>query len=327
MNDVLYLILYSTEYTESIDSHSPIMSSQPTIQLPSGSKIPQFGFGTWKSETNVVGEAVKTAIKTGYRHIDCAACYRNEKEVGQAFKEVFDQGIVKREDLFITSKLYNTCHEKHNVRKHCEITLRDLGLQYLDLYLIHWPVAFKYTGEVVEDPVGEDGQIEFIDVPLRETWEEMEKLVQDGLVKNIGVSNFNVQLLNDLLTFAKIKPVVNQVELHPYLAQPKLKYFCDKKNIHLTAYSPLGSGVLVNDVAVGEIAKKYKVSIPNVLCRWAIQQGFSVIPKSTNEERIKDNFKTLDFKIDDADMEILSKLDKGSRTCDPFHFWGIPVFN
>eukprot|EP01132_Coremiostelium_polycephalum_P004731 gene4731-5906_t len=296
------------------------------ILLSNGKTIPQFGFGTWKAETNVVSQAVKVAIESGYRHIDCAAVYKNENEVGEAFKQVFESGLVKREDLFVTSKLYNTCHEKHNVRKHCEITLKSLGLDYLDLYLIHWPLAFEYTGESINDPI-ENGRAKLIPVPIRETWQEMEALVEAGLVKSIGVSNFNVQSLLDVLSYAKIKPVVNQVELHPYLSQPELKSFCDNYNIHLTAYSPFGSGAFVNDETVGKIAKIYNKSVPQILGRWSIQKGFSVIPKSSTPDRIKDNFNIFDFEISENDMKTLDGLNRNQRTCDPKYFWGVPIFN
>ncbi|EFA84802.1 aldo-keto reductase [Heterostelium album PN500] len=300
---------------------------EPSATLSNGNKIPLVGFGTWKSENNKVGEAVKLALENGCRHIDCAAVYGNEKEVGEAFKSVFDQGKISRDDVFITSKLYNTCHERHLVRKHCEITLRDLQLKQLDLYLVHWPMAFEYTGESLEDPTNDDGSAKTINVPIRETWEEMEKLVEAGLVKSIGISNFNVQAISDLLTYAKIKPVVNQVELHPYNSQPDLKNYCEKVGIHLTAYSPLGSGKYVDDKTVAELADTYKKSIPNILCRWAVQVGFSVIPKSVTPARIIDNLQITDFVINDSDMEKLNTLNKRERTCDPKYFWGVPIFD
>ncbi|EGC33972.1 hypothetical protein DICPUDRAFT_92315 [Dictyostelium purpureum] len=293
---------------------------EPSVKLSSGYNVPLVGFGTWKSEQKLVGSAVEKALEVGYRHIDCAAIYGNEKEVGEAFAKKFSSGI-SREDVFITSKLWNTCHEPENVRKHCEITLKDLGLQYLDLYLIHWPVAFKYTGEKFTD------DITTIPVPIRDTWLEMEKLVEAGLVRSIGVSNFNVQSLIDLLSYAKIKPAVNQVELHPFLSQPELKKFCDQHNIHLTAYSPLGNGAFVDNEIVGQVAKTYNKSIPNILCRWSVQKGFSVIPKSTTAIRVAENFNILDFTITDADMEKLDSMNKGLRTCDPAKFWNIPLFN
>ncbi|GAM23002.1 hypothetical protein SAMD00019534_061770 [Acytostelium subglobosum LB1] len=300
---------------------------EPSVKLISGHKLPLVGFGTWKSEPNTVGEAVKAAIRGGCRHIDCAAAYQNEKEVGLALKEMFTTGVVKREELFITSKLYNTCHEKHNVRKHCEITLNHLGLEYLDLYLVHWPVAFEYTGESLDDPMNDDGSAKVINVPLQVTWQEMEALVDDGLTKSIGVSNYNVQTLNDLLTYCRIKPAVNQVELHPYNTQPLLKWYCERNDIHLTAYSPLGSGQLVNDPKVAEIAIKYDRSVSNILCRWAIQHGFSVIPKSVTPSRITENLSIVDFTISDVDMEQLNALNKSLRTCDPADFWGLPMFS
>ncbi|EGG19785.1 hypothetical protein DFA_06886 [Cavenderia fasciculata] len=297
------------------------------LSMNNGKKIPVIGFGTWKSPKNVVGESIKQAIKAGYRHLDCAAIYKNEKEVGAALKEVFDSGLIKREELFITSKLWCTCHSKENVEKHLKITLADLGLDYLDLYLVHWPLAFEYTGECLEiNPVDENGNTKLARIPMRQTWEAMEKLVDQGLVRSIGVANCNVQTIIDILSYARIRPAMNQVELNPYNTQQRLKYFCHLNGIQLTAYSPLGHGKLITDKVVCELAKKYNRSVANILCRWAIQQGFTVIPKSVNPDRIKDNFKVLDFKIDESDMSILNNLNKNLRTCDPDSIFGVPIF-
>ncbi|KAM9979168.1 hypothetical protein ACTFIZ_000495 [Dictyostelium cf. discoideum] len=296
---------------------------EPSFKLSSGHKIPLVGFGTWKAETTLVGKAVEVALDAGYRHIDCAAVYLNEKEVGEAFTKKFKtEATVKREDVFITSKLWNTFHKKEHVRPALERTLSDLGLEYLDLYLIHWPVAFEYTS----DDIKTSGSTQEF-VSIRETWEEMEKLVDAGLVKSIGLSNFNVQGLMEVLSYARIKPAANQVELHPFLSQPELKKFCDKNNIHLTAYSPLGNGAFVDNEEVAAIAKKYNKTIPNVLCKWATQKNFSVIPKSSTPSRVSENFDLFNFTIDDADMLLLDKMDKNLRTCDPAKFWGVPLFN
>ncbi|KAA6399891.1 MAG: putative Aldose reductase A, partial [Streblomastix strix] len=201
--------------------------------LADGSKIPVIGLGSWASEKSKIREAYKHAISIGYRHFDCAFIYQNQKEIGEAFKEIFTSGTVKREDLWITSKVWNGDHAPDRVEKMCRETLNDLQITYLDEYLIHWPIS-------------QGGK----PVAIAETWKAMEILKQKGLVKHIGVSNFNVQLLNELYNGAQIyKPEVNQVELHPYLQQTRLVDFCRKIGVHITAYCPLvrmGSGLAID---------------------------------------------------------------------------------
>jgi diketogulonate reductase-like aldo/keto reductase len=204
--------------------------------------------GTWNSPKDQVGESIIRALNLGYRHIDCAWIYKNEKEVGEALKKVFAEGHIKREDIFITSKVWNTHKSAKTVREACIFTMKSLGVEYLDLYLVHWPVAWKFVdfdGPQWGGEAGEDGLngTRFDRAPLHQTWAEMEKLVDDGLVKSIGISNFNIQLMLDLLTYARIKPSCNQVELHPYHPQPDIINFCNYHHIKPVAYSPLGSAV------------------------------------------------------------------------------------
>ena len=186
------------------------------LKLNDGNSIPTLGLGTWKSDKNLVGNVVKFALtKAGYNHIDCAAIYRNEPEIGEVFKEVIGKQI-KRDKIFITSKLWNTMHSPKDVEKACKKTLSDLGLKYLDLYLMHWGIAFRKNSDNTKPAP----------IPIQETWQAMEKLVKKGLVKSIGICNFTTMMLIDLLTYAKIKPVINQIELHPYNTQEKIIVFC-----------------------------------------------------------------------------------------------------
>jgi len=235
--------------------------AQDHVVLNNSAKMPIFGLGTWKSKVGEAGNAVKIAIESGYRHIDCAAAYDNEAEIGGVLTALFENNVVKREDLFITSKLWNTQHKKEHVRAACEKTLKDLNLKYLDLYLIHWPFAFDN-----DKPQDDKGKWNSAPIPIIETWQAMEKLYEAGLVKAIGVSNMTAIMLHDLLGYAKVKPAVNQVEMHPYLPQDNLVKYCHKHNIHITAYSPLGSldfvkesePRVINDPVILEMANKYK---------------------------------------------------------------------
>lgn len=300
-------------------------------KLNNGKSIPVLGLGTWKSKSNEVGKAVEYAIiEAGYRHIDCASIYGNEKEIGLALKKV--QGKIKREDLFITSKLWNTNHKKENVERSCRKTLKDLNLKYLDLYLMHWGIAFKH-GEDLE-PIGKDGKVILEKVSIQETWTAMEDLVKKGLVKSIGISNFTVPMMVDLLTYAKIKPVMNQIELHPYNSQKALVQFCKDNGIAVTAYSPLGRHGTINiegidlfeEPIVKRLAKKYQKSAPQILLNWAINRGTITIPKTTNPEKISENINIFDFELTKGEIEEISFLNKNQRLVDPSEWWGIPYF-
>lgn len=304
---------------------------QKVITLNNGQLMPTLGLGTWKAEPNKVGDAVKYAIlEAGYKHIDGAAIYLNETEIGKVYKEVFQS--IKREEIFITSKLWNTNHNPIYVEEALRKTLFELQLDYLDLYLMHWGIAFKHGEEL--KPI-KDGKAELESISIRQTWEAMEKLVAKGLVKSIGVANFNAVMLIDLLTYAKIKPVTNQIEVHPYNNQQKLINFCKEKEIVVTAYSPLGrTGAvstndprLFEDKVIVELAQKYSQPPSHIVLNWAVNRGTIPIPKSTNLERIKENISFYDFEISQDDIMKINSLNKNLRFVDPGNQWGIPYFN
>ena len=293
-----------------------------TLKFSNGDTMEAIGLGTWKSEKGEVTEAVKIALENGYKHIDCAATYGNEAEVGEAFKSYFDKDASKREDIWITSKLWNNAHKKEDVIPALKQTLNDLKLDYLDLYLMHWPVAFKPG---VDFPQSGDDFLSLDDVPLSETWNEMVKAKEQGLVKHIGVSNFSISKLKELMADTDDAPEMNQVELHPYLQQNELLEFCSKNDIHLTAYSPLGSGdrpdrmkaqdepSLLENPVIKKIADKHGVSAGQVLIKWSEQRGTGVIPKSTNEKRIKENLESAKVNLDKEDIAKIAELDEHFR--------------
>lgn len=307
-----------------------------SLTLSNGQKVPIFGLGTWRSDKGKVETAVKHALENGYRHIDCAAVYANQEEVGRGIKAALenkDLGL-KREDIYVVSKLWNNDHAKDSVEPAIRKTLKELQLDYLDLYLIHWPTPFQF---VKDSPFPKDDKGHYLtsDVPIKETWLAMEELVRKGLVKSIGVSNFSTEEVDDLLTYATVKPVMNQVEAHPYLNQAELKKHHDAKNIHITAYSPLGNvdpekkTSPLDDPAVAEIAKKYNKSPAQVLIRWSLDSGFICIPKSVTPDRIIENSKVFDFKLTNDEVSKLAELTntKFSRMINPpFRPNGTTVF-
>ncbi|OMJ21255.1 4-dihydromethyl-trisporate dehydrogenase [Smittium culicis] len=301
-------------------------------------KMPQVGLGTWKIPKEVCKEVVFQAIKMGYRHLDCAPTYANEVEVGQGIKEAIDQGIVTRSELFITSKLFSTHHHKEHVKLGIERSLSDLGLEYLDLYLIHAPTPLKYVPIEERYPPtlyydSVEKKIIVDKVPLHETWAAMEDLVYSGLARNIGISNVNASLLMDLLSYAKINPAVLQIELHPYLTRKKLVNFAKSKGIVIAAYSSFGDtsykGInmldesiefipLLENKTILDIAKNHSVSAAQVLLRWAVQQNIVVIPKSTNAERMSLNLQVYDFFLSEEEIKSIDDLNNDLRFIDPY---------
>ena len=289
--------------------------------------IPAIGLGTWKSPAGKVKDAVIYAVKNGYRHIDCAHIYGNEKEIGEAFTELFDNNVVKRADLFITSKLWNTKHNKEDVQGALETTLKNLNLDYLDLYLIHWPIAFQ-SGDN-NFPKDENNNMIHTDTHYIETWYGMEQLVKKNLVKAIGVSNFNIKQLNDILNFASIPISVLQIENHFHLTQDELVNFARNLNIVVTAYSPLGSPDrpwgksdepnLLEIEIIKDFAKKYNKTPAQILIKFLNKRGLVVIPKSVTPSRISENIDILNFDISDVDMKSLSNISNTKiwRACVP----------
>ncbi|WP_274308978.1 aldo/keto reductase [Solibacillus daqui] len=273
---------------------------QATTTLNNGVKMPWFGIGVFKVENGPeLVNAVKFAIKHGYRSIDTAAIYDNEESVGQAIHAGLKETGISREELFITSKVWNADLGYESTIDAYETSLKKLGLDYLDLYLIHWPVEGKY----------------------KEAWRALETLYKQGKVKAIGVSNFQIHHLEELMKDAEIKPMVNQVEYHPRLTQKSLQSYCKKQGIQLEAWSPLMQGQLLDNSVLLEIANQYNKSIAQIILRWDLQNGVVTIPKSTKEHRIVENSDIFDFELSKEDMERIDQLNQDHRVGpDPDNF-------
>jgi len=272
------------------------MNLQSTVTLHNGVKMPRFGLGVFKvQEGQEVIDSVKAAIKNGYISIDTAAVYGNEEGVGQAIQE----SGANREKLFITTKVWNADQGYDSTLAAFETSLKKLGLDYIDLYLIHWPVKGKY----------------------KETWKALEKLYKDGKVKAIGVSNFHIHHLEDLLEDAEIAPMVNQIELHPLLSQKEIRNYCKEKNIVVEAWSPLAQGQLLDNEVLAEIAAAHNKSVAQIILRWDIQNDIVTIPKSIKESRIIENASIFDFELSIEEIEKINALNKNERVGpDPDNF-------
>ncbi|CAH1270339.1 AKR1A1 [Branchiostoma lanceolatum] len=293
----------------------------PAVRLCTGASMPLLGLGTWLARQNECYQAVKTGLSMGYRLIDTAEYYQNEREVGRALVEKFTTGL-RREDVFVTSKLWNTRHHPDDVLPACERSLRDLGLDYLDLYLMHFPVAYARGNNF--NPFKVNGQADTLDIHFMETWKVMEKLVDAGLVKAIGVSSFNISQLEEVLTNGRIKPAVNQVECHPYLGCHRLLKYCTAKDIVLTAFCPLarpgakgpeqfGLGSVVEDPEIMEISKKHGKTPAQVCLKWNIQRNVVVIPGIAPPTWIKENSQIFDFELSKDDMSAINDLERNGR--------------
>ena len=301
--------------------------------------MPAVGLGIWKIDPEATAQAVEDAISIGYRHIDSACDYGNEAEAGEGIKAAIAGGHCSRDDLWVTSKLWGTYHRPEYVRAACERSLSDLGLDYLDLYLMHFPIALRYVDFAdryppgwIYDPEDAETSMEVDAVPLHETWAEMEKLVDAGLVKQIGICNFTSGLLIDLMAYSRIKPVMLQLESHPFLTQERLLRLAGDFGLAVTAFSPLGSLSYVSiDMAteadtvltappVVAAAERLQRTPAQVVLRWGVQRGTAIIPKTTRPERLRENLALFDFELSDAEMAAISSLDQHRRFNDPGDF-------
>ena len=305
----------------------------------SNSIIPAVGFGLWKIPKSECADTVYQAIKNGYRHFDSASDYGNEKEVGDGLKRAFDEGLCHRDDVWVTSKLWNTCHAKEHVQPALERSLEDLQLDYLDLYLIHFPIALefvpfetRYPAEWLFDPSSSTPTMKPAKVPLHETWQAMEDLVHKDVVKKIGVCNYNSGLLHDLINYATIKPAMLQIESHPYLTQERLIRLAKQYKIPVTAFSPLGAlsyielemagqqdSVLKQTVVI-KAAQRLGKTPAQIVLRWGVQRGCTIIPKTSKVERMSENLAIFDFELSSQEMNDISALNINKRFNDPGNF-------
>ena len=275
----------------------------PDILLNDGKTIPQLGFGVFQIEPADTVEAVTRAFEIGYRHIDTAEMYGNEKEVGDA---VAKSGL-DRSDIFLTSKLNNGFHRPDDARKAFDATIEALGGDYVDLFLIHWPLPTRYDGDFVS------------------TWKTLEEFYHDGRARSIGVSNFQPHHLRRLHEETTVRPAVNQIEVHPFLAQDDVRAFCHEHEIAVEAWSPIAQGAVLDDPTITEIAKRVGRSPAQVVLRWHIQRGDIVFPKSVTPQRMQENFDIFDFELEDVDVAMITGLDRNERTGpDPDTFDMIP---
>lgn len=290
----------------------------PNLTFSNGQKMPVFGLGTYQSRAGEVEKAVTEAIDLGYRHIDTAFYYQNEKEIGRAIQAKIKDGTVKREDLFVTTKLWNNFHKEESVVPACKKSLENLGLSYVDLYLVHWPFAFKEGDDLM--PRNEDGALQLSDIDYLETWKGMEECARLGLARSIGISNFNQEQITRLLGVAKILPVNNQVEVSINLNQKSLIEFCKKHNITITAFSPLGqpgnrAGIpnSLDNPKVIELSKKYNKTPAQIALRYVLQHGIAIIPKTVTPSRLRENMNIFDFVLTDEEMTTIASIGTGQR--------------
>ena len=307
-----------------------------TLTLANSHSIPAVGYGFWKVDKADAADLAYQSLQMGYRHLDCASDYGNEAEVGLGIKKGLEDGICKRDELWVTSKLWNTYHRPEHVELACKRSISDLKCDYLDLYLIHFPISLQYVpfdqrypAGWFFDPNSPSPRLEYDPVPIIDTWRAMEDLVNKGLVRNIGISNFGVSLIRDLLTQAIIRPTMLQIEMHPYLTQSKLIRYCQMEKIAVTAFSPLGApsyvplGMAKGEDSVlelpsiKEIALRHGKSAAQIVLKWGVQRGTAVIPKSSKVERLKENLDLDGFELSETEMNAISKLDRNQRFNDP----------
>jgi D-xylose reductase len=320
-------------------------ASSHSLALPDGGRFPLVGLGTWKIPGAEAPRVIHEALRVGYRHLDCACDYGNEAAVGEGLASALGAGVCRRDDVWVTSKLWNTYHEPKHVRAACERSLRDLRLEVLDLYLVHFPIALAYVSPDVRyppgwffEPAAARPAMKPVRVPYAETWGAMEELQRAGLVKRIGVCNLTTALLRDVLSYCSIRPAVHQLELHPYLAQPRQVRFCAEEGIAVTAFSPLGApsylplGMataqesVLQDRVVTEIAARHQRTAAQIVLRWGVQRGCAVIPKTQSIARLAENLALFDFALTADEMAAIDALDRNRRFNDP-GFFGEKAFN
>jgi 2,5-diketo-D-gluconate reductase A len=265
------------------------MSDVPQIQLNDGNRIPQLGFGVFQIPPEETVEAVTSALEAGYRHIDTAEMYGNEREVGEAIR----RSGLDRSEVFVTSKLNNSLHEPDVARRAFETSLEALGFDYVDLFLIHWPLPTLYDGDFVS------------------TWRTLEEFKADGRSRSIGVSNFQADHLERLAAETDTVPAVNQIELHPYFQNHEVGGYDEERGIATEAWSPIAQGEVLDDPAIVEIAERVSRTPAQVVLRWHIERGNIVFPKSVTPDRIRENFQIFDFELDEADLDRIDELDRG----------------
>lgn len=309
------------------------------IHLRDSTPVPAVGLGFWKIPGEQTAEITKQAIQAGYRHLDCACDYGNEAQAGEGIASAISDGSIQRDDLWVTSKLWNTYHHPDHVAAACERSLKDLQLDHLDLYHIHFPISQKfvdfdtrYPPEWFFDPDAENPVVQTNPVPIVDTWGAMTRLVERGLVRHIGVCNFGVSLIRDLMHSTDHAPEMLQVELHPRLQQNKLLRFAREQSIAVTAFSPLGapsyiplgmaaeSDDILQDETIRDIANQHGKTPAQVVLRWGLQRGTAVIPKTQTPERLKENLAATEFQLTDDQMEIIGRMDQHRRYNDPGDF-------
>ena len=265
------------------------VSTVPTVALNDGHEIPQLGFGVFQIPPEETAKAVRTALEAGYRHIDTAEMYRNERGVGEGIRA---SGL-SRDEVYITSKLSNGCHHPEDARKAFDHTLEALGSDHVDLFLVHWPLPTLYDGDYVS------------------TWKVMEEFKRQGRARSIGVSNFQVAHLERLAAETDVTPAVNQIEIHPYFLNEEVRSYGEEHGIRTEAWSPIAQGAVLDDPVITEIAGRLERTPAQVVLRWHIQRASIVFPKSTTPSRIEENFELFDFALEESDMETITALDKG----------------
>ncbi|KAI9853105.1 MAG: NAD(P)H-dependent D-xylose reductase (XR) [Thelocarpon superellum] len=319
-------------------------SSVPTVKLNTGHQMPLVGFGLWKVRKDTCADQVYNAIKVGYRLFDGACDYGNEREAGEGVARAIKDGLVKRDDLFLVSKLWNSFHDHEQVEAACKKQLSDWGISYFDLYIVHFPISLKYVDPSVRYPpewTYDGKKVVAGTATIQETWTAMERLYDSKLARSIGISNFSGSLIMDLFRYARVRPAVLQIEHHPYLVQPNLTEYARSEGLAITAYSSFGpqsfleldfkkasaTPLLFENPSVASIAAKHGKTPAQVLLRWSTQRGIAVIPKSNDPERLQQNLHVTTFELAQEDIEAISALDRNLRFNNPMDYLGtFPIF-